>query len=77
MVEQLLSVLRDYESGKVEESAVVSLADQVLITGDGRCNWSAISEVKNNGFNVLPLERDSFGWLVGGIKTRRGVVAFG
>jgi hypothetical protein len=77
MVEKLLSALRSYESGDIEESAVSPLATDALVTGDGRCNWSAISEVKNNGFDVFPLERDSFGWLVGGIKTRRGIVAFG
>lgn len=59
----------------VEE--IVGLADDLLITTNGVCNWTRINMLKNIGYNVFPLERDSFGWLIGGISTSKGIIAYG
>ncbi|MED0738985.1 hypothetical protein [Aneurinibacillus thermoaerophilus] len=53
------------------------LACRALITPDGRCNWGAIEELKENGFRVFPGETDGFGWLTGCIETQKGIVVFG
>ena len=43
--------------------------DDLLITGDGRCNWDAIAYVtKTANVKIGPGDRDSFGWLTGVIE---------
>ena len=54
-----------------------SLAELLLITPEGRCDWKNIRELQSNGYAVGPLEKDSFGWLIGGIETSKGVIAYG
>ena len=53
------------------------LADDILITPSGFCNWENIHLMEDHGYQVFPLERDSFGWLVGGIRTEKGIIAYG
>jgi len=57
---------------ELEESACV-----LLIDSDGKCDWSNISILKSAGFDVIPIERDSFGWLIGGIVTNKGIITYG
>ena len=47
---------------------IVSLADGLLITAKGHCNWSNHQILQTAGFRVFPGEKDSFGWLTGGIR---------
>jgi hypothetical protein len=54
-----------------------SLADGLLINDRGGCNWDNIAIVENMGYNVFPLEKDRFGWLIGGIQTSKGIIAYG
>jgi hypothetical protein len=58
---------------------IESLANDVLIADDGTagCNWLNIEHLKSLGWPVFPLERDRFGWLIGGIQTKKGVIAYG
>jgi hypothetical protein len=55
----------------------VALADQLLLTDDGRRNYTNETELVDRGFQVYCLERDSCGWLVGGIETSKGTIAYG
>jgi hypothetical protein len=59
----------------VEE--ISGLAEDILITSNGFCNWGNIETLKGKGYGVFPLERDSFGWLIGGISTSKGIIAYG
>jgi len=84
LVAVLNEIERNDEVRSVDESmdhpAVVrarSLADDLLISASGDCAWDAISAVRRCGFPVFPVEKDRFGWVIGGIGTRKGVVAFG
>jgi hypothetical protein len=52
-------------------------ADQLLISSHGDVNWDMIDVLNKDGYYVFPLERDRFGWLVGGIATKKGTIAFG
>ena len=52
-------------------------AELYLITNGGFCNWENINILKEVGYSVFPLERDSFGWLIGGISTSKGIIAYG
>lgn len=56
---------------------IVNLADNVLITTHGQCNWTNISILENHNFTIFPIEVDSFGWLVAGIQTSKGVIIYG
>lgn len=59
-------------------SEIGILADDYLITEDGNPNGSNIEFVRSFGeFDVFPVERDSFGWLLGGIQTSKGLIIFG
>lgn len=53
------------------------LIEEVLIDRNGRRNFDAIDALEEAGFDVFPLEKDSFGWLIGGIQTNCGIVVFG
>jgi len=52
------------------------LAAKILITDEGDCNWRNIELLKLEGFAVFPIEKDVFGWLVGGIQLRKGIITF-
>lgn len=58
-------------------SAIVDLADIMLITNSGGCDWTNIEALRNAGFNVTAGERDSFGWLSGVIHTSKGRIVYG
>ena len=59
----------------VEE--IAEKAELYLITNNGFCHWEHINMLKQCGYSVFPLERDSFGWLIGGISTSKGIIAYG
>ena len=44
------------------------MANGLLITSNGRCNWENIRKLKSYGFDVYAGEKDSFGWLTGCIE---------
>ena len=56
-----------------------SIADEMLITSEGQVNWVAVGEItnKNKTLEVYPIEQDGFGWLMGGIRTKKGLITFG
>lgn len=54
-----------------------SLADELLITDQGHCNWKNIKRLKAAGFDVFAGDKDSFGWLTGCIKTKKGIIVYG
>jgi hypothetical protein len=87
-MDALIKALRELESSDLPDSrdkylededhlgvsTIRSLAGNVFITKDGLVNWDAIQE---SGCCVFPIERDRFGWLLGGIETTKGIISFG
>lgn len=57
-------------------SQIEGLACQLLIEG-GQCAWSNIDVLEDSGYHVKCLSRDRFGWLMGGIVTKKGIVRYG
>lgn len=49
----------------------------LLINDSGGCDWENIGHLENMGYSVFPIEKDSFGWLIGGIQTSRGIISYG
>ena len=53
------------------------LANKYLIE-DGQILYGNIGILEEeDNISVFPVERDSFGWLIGGIRTNKGVITFG
>ena len=54
-----------------------TLATDVLILENGERNFENEYTLKIKGYGVIPLEEDRCGWLVGGIITPKGIIAYG
>jgi len=37
----------------------------LFITEEGRCNFENIRQAQHLGVDIIPLEQDRFGWLIG------------
>jgi hypothetical protein len=56
---------------------IKSIANTLLITDDGKCNWYNIEKLIDNSIEVFPVELDRFGWVIGGIRTTKGIITYG
>lgn len=56
---------------------IESLAEELLIKDNGQCDWSNIDKLKEAGFDVYAGDEDSFGWRIGFIETKNGIVVYG
>jgi hypothetical protein len=56
---------------------IKSIADTLLITDRGGCNWANIEILIDNSIEVFPVELDRFGWILGGIRTTKGIITYG
>lgn len=85
---ELLEQLESYTDVLLNESNLIidsreivntleMLAITLLINDNGSCNWENIRHLENVGYSVFPIEKDSFGWLIGGIQTSRGIISYG
>ena len=50
------------------------MANGLLITSNGGCNWDNIRKLESYGFDVYAGEKDSFGWLTGCIEFPDGKI---
>ena len=55
----------------------VELADTLLVSDEGRREFENEQVLLDGGYFVVCLERDSFGWVAGGVETTKGVIANG
>jgi hypothetical protein len=89
-VKELIKTLENIEADKSIKSVdkvlsndivlvekAVCLADHILINDKGGINYEALEEVEDAGFDVIPLEMDSQGWLSARIQTSKGIIVFG
>jgi len=53
------------------------LAEELLITPNGKLDIDNMEILDIAGYRTFPVERDRFGWLIGGIQTSIGVVTYG
>jgi hypothetical protein len=56
---------------------VVPALDALLTKDDGSRNYTAEIDLEAAGYYVFCLEKDGFSWLVGGVQTSKGVIAYG
>ena len=55
----------------------IYLACGCLILTSGQCNWPNHRLLADAGFRVFAGEKDSFGWLIGCIRTKKGIISYG
>jgi hypothetical protein len=60
-----------------EVAEVIGLANEYLVTEKGVCNWYNVNILRNAGLDIFAVEQDSFGWVLGGISTLKGVIVYG
>lgn len=89
MIEELINTLRAIEENpsiEVYDECIPEHFDSVrtasdlaavCLVVDGRRDWNAELRLQAEGFRVVCVERDSFGWLVGGIETSKGLILYG
>ena len=56
---------------------IQAIAEDVLITEDGTCNWKNIQILRDMDIHVFPVEWDTGGWIVGGLMTKKGIITYG
>jgi hypothetical protein len=85
-MDELIRLLQQFESDTsltysedefISNTEIGAIASDILIDKDGSCNWDNIIILDSNGFSVIPIEKDSFGWLIGGILTKKGIITYG
>lgn len=74
--EEMVKLLEALKAGDKEE--IEALASGYFITNGGACNWKNMKAFEEfSGCKIFPLEKDSFGWLIGGIKYEEKIYSFG
>ncbi len=70
---KLLEALKNKNSEEIN-----GLGCELFITNEGGCNWTNINKFEEfSGAKIVPLEKDSFGWLIGGIKFEGETYSYG
>ena len=64
------------ESSELIDEAVV-IAEGLFINSNGHCHWENIEIAQKCNIFPYALERDRFGWLVGGFETDKGIITYG
>lgn len=54
-----------------------NLLEELMITENGHVDWDNREKLLDAGWCIYPFERDGFGWLLGGLVTRKGDIVFG
>ena len=89
-MEQLVTLIQELEASDVEPRLylqnedhpnvrTIALALQTLcITEGGNINLDVCDQLrKTYGYELYPVERDRWGWLLGGLDTKKGTITFG
>jgi hypothetical protein len=72
-MDELLRLLKEGTNTEL----IQELACAVLIESDGHPAWDNMEILRSNGYPVVPVEQDRFGWLLGGIETSNGLIIYG
>jgi len=74
---ELQCEITKYDKRYIVCEEVSNLVNKYLITEGVSPNFDNMRILADKGFRVFPVEKDSFGWLVGGIMTKKGILTFG
>ena len=69
---------RDFLSHNIPEVVDLAvMAEHCLITRNGACNWEEIQILNDAGYRVFAVEQDRYGWIIGAIHTKKGIITYG
>jgi hypothetical protein len=72
-MDELLKALQEGDEEKID-----CLACSLLITSGGQINRAQVNEFEKYApCKIFPIEQDSFGWLIGGIRYNDKTYLFG
>jgi hypothetical protein len=63
------------ENPIVKEISII--ANNLLITDGGACHWENIDFLNEQSIHVFAIEEDRFGWIIGGVQTKKGTITYG
>lgn len=66
-----------YDSQHEDIRKAASMACDYLICDDGHCNWDNIEILEDIGIRVFAGEQDRFGWVIGCIGLKNGIIVYG
>lgn len=89
-METLVARIKELEDSDIEEQrylaekdhklvpVIAAMLDDLFITAGGHMNYDAKYELMADyGYELYPVERDSCGWVLGGLITSKGTIIFG
>lgn len=54
------------------------LLERIFITAGGNINLDVRDQLRYGyGYELYPVEHDSWGWVLGGLRTKKGIITFG
>ena len=57
---------------------IAIMLEAIFITTKGNINLDARDDLRQYyGYELHPVEHDSWGWIVGGLHTKKGIITFG
>lgn len=89
-MEQLVELVQELEASDLEPRPYLRhedhpnveiigiLLETVFITPGGNINLDARDTLRDTyGYELYPVEQDTWGWIVGGLRTKKGTITFG
>jgi hypothetical protein len=89
-MEQLVALIEDLEASDLAPRQYLEYDDHptvqpiaimlqaIFITNGGNINLDARDDLrKYYGYELHPVEHDAWGWLLGGLHTKKGIITFG
>jgi len=59
-------------------SVIARMLEDIFITAGGHLNHDARDRLMHDyGYELYPVEQDRWGWVIGGLQTKKGTVTFG
>jgi hypothetical protein len=89
-MDALIALVKEIETSELEErpyltnddhpnvSTVARMLEDIFITAGGHMNYD-LKDVfmETYGYELYPVEKDRWGWILGGLQTSKGTITFG
>lgn len=89
-MEKLVKLIKEVEDSDIPEQLhlssedhclvpqIVVLLEELFITAGGHIDFDAKDKfMETYGYELYPVEHDRWGWILGGLITKKGVIVFG
>lgn len=89
-MEALVALIRELEDSDLQErpyladadhpnvSKIAHMLEELFITAGGHMNYDLKDMfMQTYGYELYPVEKDRWGWILGGLQTSKGTIVFG